>query len=125
VGNLNLIGKLSFSGRAKGFGSSVTTACLDPELCNEKKGVQLNLLLTGGIELSYIHPNILAVEGQLRGSVTGSFSSECKKPWKGRMCSGPIERRLQVKFLSFLTEQYSDIIEDSFVCSDGGTMTLP
>jgi hypothetical protein len=123
AGNINLIGKGSVAGQAKVYHVEYSRTCSDPDQCNSQGGAQVGINATAGLELSYLHPNIISAEGQLKGGGTGDFSEKCGV-WQGKGCFGPVEAKGTVKGLSFISYSWSTIFEDSFICTDGGTVNL-
>jgi hypothetical protein len=123
IGNVNFIAKGSIAGQGKGYVSTSASTCTDPNQCNSKGGFQVGASVAVGLEVSYLHPNVLSGEGQGKVGVSGDFSGQCGI-WKGKACAGPFEVKGTVKALSYMSYSWSYIFEDSFVCTSSGSINL-
>jgi hypothetical protein len=123
VGNVNFIAKGAVALQLKGYVSESASTCDDPNQCNKKGGIQLSGSVALGLEVSYIHPNILSGEGQGKVGVSGDFSGKCGV-WQGKACAGPFEIKGTVKALSYMSYSWSYVFKDSFVCTSSGSINL-
>jgi len=115
--NFRLVGKFSIQG--KGFYTRYVSTCNDPGQCNDQGGFQLGGVAEGGIEASYINPNVVSVTGSLRGQAYANYTAKCEN-WRGCGCAGPLEGRLVLSLLSGVF-QYSGslVIPGTTFCTSG------
>lgn len=123
IGNVNVRIKGAISGSLKGFHNSIASTCTDPGKCNEQQGVQLGGKLGVGVELSYLHPNLISLTGEGSAGVSGAVSKQCDQI-SGKLCAGPVELKGTLKSLSFISYSYSYFVPNSFSCTSGGSISL-
>ncbi len=123
IGNVNVRIKGAISGSLKAFENKVASTCADPDKCNEQAGVQLGGKLGVGVELSYLHPNLISLTGEGSAGVSGALSKQCDQV-NGKLCAGPVELKGTVKALSFVSYSYSYFVPNSFACTSGGSIAL-